>query len=454
MTSLLKCAYILYILPLGQSKGCDLAIHLVNSVPNLKQDVYIQNVHLIEKPSWMTGVPVLAKIVTKDVWMGTKVIEQLKYLVEVYSKEILNVPSRTGPWQSKFADLSLPQPLQQSQAQALQPPPQQQQQPLQTLSSDLSSAEPSVTQPLVPQQQSFSQPFLTPSQAPFPPSNYVPVQPQSQPQLQLPLQPPSQNLGNGPLTFPPLDNTLNSNQPKSDPNKILPIPQKDDNPNEPKPIQLPPLKKFGEKPVTQVPTLTPTPTQQPTLTQPLTQTRSPNQSQNEQPTNSPFQGFHAESSLPISPFDNRTNISQRDEVSLDNQQQLFKSNQKTLRTNNKNRTLEHLSVNEQHLDEEQLHAVQQFMLKPKTTNTKNDGITIEDITENAGGNNGSSSNDNSQNNTSLPPSSKAPRKPLMRQKQTKHINQQNQLNQLNKLPLPEPTSNQNSINMEKSTGAQ
>ena len=78
---MLNSSYILYHKPRGTgSIGCDHALDIIQKNYFLKRNVESVNVYDIEKPPWMVGVPVLAKIATKEIWIGTPAIEQLKYL--------------------------------------------------------------------------------------------------------------------------------------------------------------------------------------------------------------------------------------------------------------------------------------------------------------------------------------------------------------------------------------
>ena len=76
--------YVLYYVRSG-SQGCDNAIKIIDKNIQLKSMIHIQDVKSIEKPSWLKGVPVLAKVSTKEIWEGSSAIEQLNYLSGYYS---------------------------------------------------------------------------------------------------------------------------------------------------------------------------------------------------------------------------------------------------------------------------------------------------------------------------------------------------------------------------------
>jgi hypothetical protein len=98
-------SYVLYCVQ-SNSKGCESAIRIIDGNIQLKKEVHIQDVKLIEKPSWLTGVPVLAKIATKEIWEGSSAIDQLNYLSGYYSgfsTAILN----SQPWEKYVPNLSI-----------------------------------------------------------------------------------------------------------------------------------------------------------------------------------------------------------------------------------------------------------------------------------------------------------------------------------------------------------
>jgi hypothetical protein len=90
------------------SKGCETAIKIIDGHIQLRKDIHIQDIKLIEKPSWLKGVPVLAKISTKEIWEGSFAIDQLHYLAGYYSALSTVSNTKTAqPWNSYQPNLSL-----------------------------------------------------------------------------------------------------------------------------------------------------------------------------------------------------------------------------------------------------------------------------------------------------------------------------------------------------------
>lgn len=76
-------SHILYITT--GSRGCESALSILKQYPVLKKEIHVQDIKLIERPSWLRGVPVLAKVSTREIWEGTASIEQLYYLAGYFS---------------------------------------------------------------------------------------------------------------------------------------------------------------------------------------------------------------------------------------------------------------------------------------------------------------------------------------------------------------------------------
>lgn len=159
-------SFVLYIK--SESKGCEIAQNILKQYPPLKKEVHVQDIRLIEKPEWLRGVPVLAKIITREIWEGSAAIEQLHYLAGYYSA-LAALPS-SQPWSMYNTNLTLPKNVEvpkpiesQTSVPPLQLPSiQQQQQPV------------SVPPPL-------QLPSIQLSSQPQPPRNVPSIQPQMQP---------------------------------------------------------------------------------------------------------------------------------------------------------------------------------------------------------------------------------------------------------------------------------
>ena len=209
-------SYILYYVP-NNSIGCENALNIINEHVELKKEVFLQNIYLLEKkPDWLRGVPVLAKRSTRETWQGTVAIEQLQYLANYLNNN--KPPALSQPWQQYQSNLALPHPVS-IDSSVLSPPPNQQQQHHQQQQQ---------TQSPLPNQQQQQQTQQQPQQTQLPPPNQQ--QPQTQPLTQ-PL--------NQPLT---LQNFPTNKTEKKSLNKIQPLPPPDDERNE-KPLSLPPLPK-------------------------------------------------------------------------------------------------------------------------------------------------------------------------------------------------------------------
>jgi hypothetical protein len=191
-------SHILYIVP--DSKGCELAVNIVKQYPALRKEIHLQDIKLIEKPAWLRGVPVLAKVATREIWEGSTAIEQLHYLAGYFSALQTVSSSSSQPWASYQTNLTLPQPVT-TQA------------PTQGPSTASSSSIP---------------PILSTS-------NLSPVQPPnvsltSSPSLQTPTPSVPQVQPQPPVTLqrPQIQTPGRTESDPSDPNKVQPIPLPDD----------------------------------------------------------------------------------------------------------------------------------------------------------------------------------------------------------------------------------
>ena len=200
-------SFVLYITP--ESKGCVTAQTLLKQYPPLRKEVHIQDIRLIEKPEWLRGVPVLAKIITREIWEGSAALEQLHYLAGYYSA--LSALPSAQPWSMYNTNLTLPK------------------------SVDASNP----TEPL-PQ---------------VPPQPQIPTQPQALPPLtqQIPPQPQSPTPTQSQQRLPPHPprSASPSSQLKADPNRFQPIPLPDDQRPQQE-LNLPPLpvlRKRDDQPV-------------------------------------------------------------------------------------------------------------------------------------------------------------------------------------------------------------
>jgi hypothetical protein len=187
-------SHILYIVP--DSKGCELAMNIVKQYPALKKEVHMQDIKLIEKPAWLRGVPVLAKVATREIWEGSIAIEQLHYLAGYYSALQSVSTTSNQPWASYQTNLTLPQPI------ATQAPVQG------SLPPVSSSISPPVVQP--PSISVNPSPSISPPQNVPPPPSQI----QSQPSVT--------------LRGPQIQTPNRSETDQSDPNKVQPIPLPDD----------------------------------------------------------------------------------------------------------------------------------------------------------------------------------------------------------------------------------
>lgn len=188
-------SHILYFVP--DSKGCELAVNIVKQYPSLRKEIHLQDIKLIEKPAWLRGVPVLAKVSSREIWEGSAAIEQLHYLAGYYSA--LHTVSMTSsqPWASYQTNLALPQPVA-TQVSSQSP-----------LSVSSSSPPPPI-------------PITNPSPVVQPPS--VPLSPP--PSISTPLPSPSQPQVT--LQRPLVQTPNRTESDPNDPNKIQPIPLPDD----------------------------------------------------------------------------------------------------------------------------------------------------------------------------------------------------------------------------------
>lgn len=205
-------SHILYIVP--DSKGCELAVNIVKQYPALKKEVHLQDIKLIEKPAWLRGVPVLAKVATREIWEGSSAIEQLHYLAGYYSALQTMPTTSNQPWAAYQTNLTLPQPVAtHTPAQVSPIPPVQAQ----------VSPSPPVPAPI----QSPPQPISLPP----PPSN--PSLPPPNPSL---LTPPAA------IQRSQVQPSTRSESDPADPNKIQPLPLPDDQRPQQE-LALPPLPK-------------------------------------------------------------------------------------------------------------------------------------------------------------------------------------------------------------------
>ena len=252
--------YVLYYVRSG-SQGCDNAIKIIDKNIQLKSMIHIQDVKSIEKPSWLKGVPVLAKVSTKEIWEGSSAIEQLNYLSGYYSG-VSTVLSSLGnaaaaelsnnkqPWDKYTSNLAIHSTFaspvtvhyDSSQPAVVQQPSQSQSQP----------AAPSQSQPAdvllstPPPSQSQSQLAVV----------QQPSQSQSQPAVVLSSPSPSPPQSQ-PIDFPTNDrlitkmqneNTSGDKSKAKDPNRLQPMPLPD-NPQKSSELILPPLPVFPKKEV-------------------------------------------------------------------------------------------------------------------------------------------------------------------------------------------------------------
>ena len=276
-------AYVLYCVQSG-SAGCENAIKIIEKNLQLKSIVHIQDVKKIEKPSWLKGVPVLAKVSTKEIWEGTSAIEQLNYLSGYYSGVSTVLSSfniNHQPWDKYTSNLTIQPPMSPASL-TLQTPstsiilsdearkqmspemkitPQVSQQPTttpQVSQQPTTTATPPPPQ-VVPQQMTTTTTTTTPA---------TPATPATPQVLQQTTKSPSQ-----PADFPTNDrlfakerNSDTSDKSKStDPNRVQPMPLPDD-PQKSKELILPPLPVLPKKENTQ-----PTPP----ASSPLASTSSP-----------------------------------------------------------------------------------------------------------------------------------------------------------------------------------
>ena len=273
-------AYVLYCVQSG-SAGCENAIKIIEKNLQLKSIVHIQDVKKIEKPSWLKGVPVLAKVSTKEIWEGTSAIEQLNYLSGYYSGVSTVLSSfniNHQPWDKYTSNLTIQPPMSPASL-TLQTPstsiilsdearkqmspemkitPQVSQQPTTTPQV---SQQPTTTATLPP-------PQVVPQQMTTTTTTTTPATPATPQVLQQTTKSPSQ-----PADFPTNDrlfakerNSDTSDKSKStDPNRVQPMPLPDD-PQKSKELILPPLPVLPKKENTQ-----PTPP----ASSPLASTSSP-----------------------------------------------------------------------------------------------------------------------------------------------------------------------------------
>lgn len=101
-------SHILYVMT--GSRGCESALSILKQYHVLKREIHVQDIKLIERPSWLRGVPVLAKVATREIWEGTASIEQLYYLAGYFAGMNNNqntTPDTQQPWLSYQTNLTL-----------------------------------------------------------------------------------------------------------------------------------------------------------------------------------------------------------------------------------------------------------------------------------------------------------------------------------------------------------
>ena len=259
--------YVLYCVH-SNSRGCENALSIIQENLQLKNIVHIQDVKTIEKPAWLKGVPVLAKVSTKEIWEGTSAIEQLNYLSGYYSgqpweKYTSNLAIRPSvPLLQTVANMSTESSKQsanqvfpsgmQSVPQSFQPTiqllssPQQPQNQLLQQASAAQSLQPQQTE-VVPQSKLSQQQPLPPTPTPsLPPTS--PLPPTPSPKSPPTLTTPQINLPAGDRLNTRLQNDKSpaDKSKVKDPNRLQPMPLPDD-PQKSKELVLPPLPVFPKK---------------------------------------------------------------------------------------------------------------------------------------------------------------------------------------------------------------
>jgi hypothetical protein len=111
MSQVSSISHILYVTT--GSRGCESALSILKQYPVLKREIHVQDIKLIERPSWLRGVPVLAKVTTREIWEGTASIEQLYYLAGYFSgmnNTQTTSPATQQPWSAYQTNLTLASP--------------------------------------------------------------------------------------------------------------------------------------------------------------------------------------------------------------------------------------------------------------------------------------------------------------------------------------------------------
>ena len=197
--------YVLYSVQSG-SQGCENAKKIIDENLKLKSIVHIQDIKTIEKPLWLKGVPVLAKVSTKEIWEGTSAIEQLKYLSGYYSSmsTVLSSKNINQPWEKYTSNLAI-QPL---MSPSTQPPLQMLDGQNNHLLNRFPLSETPEPEPHHPQlHQSLPPPSSpSPAQSLPPPSSSSPAQ--SLPPPSSPSRPAVQSIFTSPVDFPTNDRVV------------------------------------------------------------------------------------------------------------------------------------------------------------------------------------------------------------------------------------------------------
>jgi hypothetical protein len=371
------------------SAGCENAIKIIEKNLQLKSIVHIQDVKKIEKPSWLKGVPVLAKVSTKEIWEGTSAIEQLNYLSGYYSGVSTVLSSfniNHQPWDKYTSNLTIQPPMSPASL-TLQTPstsiilsdearkqmspemkitPQVSQQPTTTPQV---SQQPTTTATLPP-------PQVVPQQMTTTTTTTTPATPATPQVLQQTTKSPSQ-----PADFPTNDrlfakerNSDTSDKSKStDPNRVQPMPLPDD-PQKSKELILPPLPVLPKKENTQ-----PTPP----ASSPLASTSSP-----PAPTqSSPPAPTQSSPPAPPAPLENKrvSNRVLQSNAKIDNRRlsAIEESNEdetnglndlNDLNDSNNDSNVKEQSTTQEHnemvFSQSELQEIENIMTKPKTINKR------------------------------------------------------------------------------------
>ena len=82
----------LYVTSRCPSKGCDLALAIINQYQDVGQLCIVQDVQSLQAeghrlPHWLSAVPACVDLSTREVYLGSKAIDALKALFEAAAKE-------------------------------------------------------------------------------------------------------------------------------------------------------------------------------------------------------------------------------------------------------------------------------------------------------------------------------------------------------------------------------